>query len=154
MKHITLTLGVAAAALFTLPSITAAQDQPAGAPPAHADGAGRGGPHFTPAERLKHMTETLGLTQEQQDKIKAIFEKNAPAIKELRSKGFQNLTDADKTKMRELVKAEMEDIAAVLTPEQKAKMKAEMEKRREGWKGGQRKPGATPPATTPAPATE
>lgn len=149
MKHLTLTLGVAAAALFTIPSTTTAQDKPAGTPPASTEGAGHRGPHITPAERLKHMTETLGLTQDQQDKIKAIFEKNAPAMKDLRSKGFQNLTDADKTKMRELVKAEMEEIAAVLTPEQKDKMKAEMEKRRQNW---QRKPAATTPA--PAPATE
>ena len=76
------------------------------------------------------MTETLGLTQEQQDKIKAIIEKDAPAMKELRDKGYTNLTEEDKTKMRDLMKKQTEAIDAVLTPEQKEKQKAAMEKRR------------------------
>ena len=129
MKTTTLSLCVAAAALFTLPSTSFAQDKPAGDAPARTAGAGRGA-RMTPEARLKQMTETLGLTQEQQDKIKAIFEKNAPAMKELRDKGFSNLTEEDKTKMRDLMKKQGEEIDAVLTPEQKEKQKAEMEKRR------------------------
>jgi len=136
-KH-TLSLCVAAAALFTIPSTSIAQDKPAGETPARAQGAGRGA-RLTPEARLKQMAETLGLTQEQQDKIKAIFEKNAPAMKELRDKGFQNLTEEDKTKMRDLMKKQLEEVDAVLTPEQKEKQKAEMEKRR-----GQGRPGAQP----------
>ena len=97
---------------------------------------------MSPEDRLKRMTETLGLTQEQQDKIKAIWEKSAPAMKELRDKGFQNLTDEDKTKMRDLMKADMEAVNAVLTQEQKDKMKAEMEKRGPGRRGGPAKPDA------------
>ena len=91
-----------------------------------------------PAERLKMMTEKLGLTQDQQDKIKAIQEKNAPQFKELMAKGRENLSDADKTKFRELVKNQMEEIGAILTPEQKEKMK---ELRASGPGGGDRKPG-------------
>ena len=140
MKHLTLTLGVAVAALFTIPSTSFAQDKPAGEAPA-----GRGAGRFSPEERLKHMTETLGLTQEQQDKIKAIYAKNAPAIKEIMGKGYQNLSDEDKTKMREMMKAQTEAIDAVLTPEQKEKQKAEMAKRRgAGRPGGQPKPDAAP----------
>ena len=94
-----------------------------------------------PAERLKKMTEELGLTQEQQDKIKAIYEKNAPQFKDLMAKGRENLSEDDKTKMRELFKTQTEEIAAVLTPEQKEKYKAAMEKRRRPRKRGCR---ATP----------
>jgi len=85
---------------------------------------------MTPAERLKKMAEELGLTQEQQDKVKAIFEKYGPQLRELFAKGRDNLTDDDKTKVRELLKNQTEDIAAVLTPEQKEKFKEAMEKRR------------------------
>lgn len=103
---------------------------PAAATPAppSAQTPGQGG-RMNPAERLKRMTEELGLTQDQQDKIKAIFEKYGPQLKELFSKGFANLTDEDKTKARELFKNQTEEIVAVLTPEQKEKFKAAMEKR-------------------------
>jgi len=127
MKHFTLTLSVATAALFTIPSLSLADDKPAGKRPA--------GQRMSPEERLKKMTETLGLSQDQQDKIKAIYEKNAPAMKELMAKGRENLTEEDKTKMRELLKTQAEEISGILTPEQKEKFKAEMEKRR-GAAGG------------------
>lgn len=96
------------------------------AAPGRAGGAGR----FSPEERLKRMTEELGLTQDQQDKIKAIMEKNAQPLKDLMAKGRENLTDEDKTKFREILTSQAEEIAGVLTPEQKEKFKAAMEKRR------------------------
>jgi Spy/CpxP family protein refolding chaperone len=102
--------------------------------PARAGGGGAG--RMSPEERLKKMTEELGLTQDQQDKIKAIMEKDAPQFKELMAKGRENLTEEDKTKFRELIKSQMEEIAAVLTPEQKEKFKAAMEKRRAAAGGG------------------
>jgi Spy/CpxP family protein refolding chaperone len=83
------------------------------------------------------LTEKLNLTQEQQDKVKAIQEKNAPEFKELMAKGRENLSEADKTKFRELAKSQMEEIAAILTPEQKEKMK----ELRGAGPGGDRKPG-------------
>ena len=76
-----------------------------------------------PEARLKFMTEKLGLDADQQAKLKAIYDKNAPKIKELMTKGRENLTDADKTALRDLFKAQMEEVAAVLTPEQKEKLK-------------------------------
>ena len=130
--------------LLAAPSLTQAQDQkpaaPAGDKPADGPG-GRG--QFDLAARLKLMTEKLGLTQEQQDKIKAIYEKNAPAMKELMAKGRENLTEADRTKMRELGKAQNDEIDALLTPEPK-------EKRKEMRPGGRRgdregKPGDAKP---------
>ena len=137
MKHITLTLSIAATALLSLPTFSlAADEKPEGKRP------GGPGGRPSPEERLKKMTETLGLSQEQQDKIKAIQEKNAPAMKELMAKGRENLTEEDKTKMKELFKTQMEATAEVLTPEQKEKWKAEMEKRGgPGGKRGERKPG-------------
>ena len=88
------------------------------------------------------MTETLGLSAEQQEKLKAVFAKGADQMKALREKGRDNLTEEDKTKMKELFKSQMEEISAILTPEQKEKQKAEMEKRKgPGGPRGGGKPG-------------
>lgn len=76
-----------------------------------------------PEARLKMMSEKLDLTAEQQSKIKAIFMKSAPEMKELMSKGREKLTEDDKAKLKELMQAQREEIASVLTPEQAAKMK-------------------------------
>ncbi len=76
-----------------------------------------------PEARLKFMTEQLGLDADQQAKIKAIYEKNAAKIKELMAKGFENLTDADKTAMRDYFTSQLEEISAILTPEQQQKLK-------------------------------
>ena len=145
MKQFTLTLGIAAAALFSIQPNILAEDKPAGEKPKRPEG-GRPGGRFSPEERLKHMTETLGLSQEQQDKLKAIFAKGADEMKALREKGRDKLTDEDKAKMKEHFTKQMEEINAVLTPEQKEKQKAEFEKRRgEGRPGGERKPGERKP---------
>ncbi len=130
---------VALAALLAIPSTTLAQAKPADEAPARRHGA-----RPTPEELIKRMTETLGLSQGQQDEIKAIYEKNSAAVKELMDKGFQNLTEEDMTNMREMMKSQFEKINAVLTPEQQEKLKAEMEKRRGKRRpGGARKPEAT-----------
>ena len=145
MKNLKLSLCIAATALLTLPTLSLAADEkkPEGKRPG---GAGGPGGRFSAEERLKHMTESLGLTQEQQDKVKAILEKDAPKMKELMAKGRENLTEEDKAKMGELMKAQREEIAAILTPEQKEKQKAEMEKRGGrrpgGDKAGEKKPEA------------
>jgi Spy/CpxP family protein refolding chaperone len=108
--------------------------KPAGDAGARRNGGGAG--RFSPEERLKRMTEELNLTQDQQDKIKAIMAKGADQMKDLMAKGRENLTDDDKAKVREFMKSQMEEIAAVLTPEQKEKYKAAMEKRRAERGGG------------------
>jgi len=127
MKMFKLTLAIAAAAFVAIPSTTFAQDKPAGEKPHRPEGAARpaGASHrMDPEARLKAMTEKLGLDADQQAKIKAIFEKNAAKVKELMSKGRDNLTDADKTAMRDLFKSQGEEINAVLKPEQQEKFKA------------------------------
>ncbi|MEI7911458.1 MAG: hypothetical protein WCK77_17635 [Verrucomicrobiota bacterium] len=128
MKQFTLTLSIAAAAFLAIPSTSLAQDKPAGDSPARPEGAARpGGPgagrRMDPEARLKIMTEQLGLNADQQTKIKAVFEKSAAKVKELMAKGMDNLTDADKTAMRESFKSQMEEVTAILTPEQQEKLK-------------------------------
>ncbi len=131
MKKLIPFLTLLAAGLLAAPAGIRAEDKPAGR------GAGAA------AERLKAMTETLGLTQEQQDKVKAIYEKNAPQLKELMAKGRENLTAEDRTKLGELLKAQMDQVSAILTPEQQEKFKA---MRAEGaGKRGERKPGEKKP---------
>lgn len=150
MKKLTI-LSLAVAGLCALPALVTAEDavppkppggteapKPAGDKPAgererKLGGAGERGS----GERLKIMTEKLNLTQEQQDKIKAIQEKNGPEIRKLMAKGRENLSEADKTQLRELMKNQFEEIGAILTPEQKEKMK---EMRGSGPRG-ERKPG-------------
>ncbi len=151
-KHLAI-LSLAVAGLCAVPSSLRAEDaappKPPGgdkAPPPAGEkpgpkpegerrGPGAQGARMNPEERLKMMTEKLGLTQDQQDKIKAIQEKSAPQFKELMAKGRENLSDADKEKARELMKSQFEEIGAVLTPEQKEKMKDLR------GPGGDRKPG-------------
>jgi Spy/CpxP family protein refolding chaperone len=118
MKHIALTLSIAATALLTLPSLSFADGEP-GAAGGKRHGRFGGGQHANIEERIKQMTERLGVTQEQQDKFKAIFAKGAEQMKALREKGRENLTEEDRAKMRDFFKAQMEEAAAILTPEQK-----------------------------------
>lgn len=144
MKTTIKSIAMAATALLFTTQITSAQDKPADKPadkPGDKPEGGRpgGGRGFgSPEDRLKAMTERLGLTQEQQDKIKAIYAKDADAMKALRDKGRENLTEEEKTKMRDAFKAQGEAIQAVLTDEQKAKMKEGFQRR--GGPGGDRKP--------------
>jgi Spy/CpxP family protein refolding chaperone len=129
MKHLALTLSITAAALVAIPSTTFAQEQPAGGHPNRPEGAARpdgpdGGRRMGPEARLKFMAEKLGLDADQQAKIKAIYEKNALKVKEIMAKGWANLTDEDKAAMRDLFKSQVEEVAAVLTPEQQEMLKA------------------------------
>jgi Spy/CpxP family protein refolding chaperone len=126
MKKLVFLSIVVTTALVAIPSSIFAADEKAEAPRA-------GRPGRDPEARLKLMTEKLGLNDEQQGKIKAIYEKNAPKLKEIQAKGRQNLSEDDRTKLRELMKTQNEEVAAVLTPEQKEKMK---ELRTEGGRAG------------------
>jgi periplasmic protein CpxP/Spy len=156
-KHI---LTIAALALLSIPTYTIAQDKPAGDKPAgdkpagERPGRGQGGPGgrgaFSPEERIKRMTEQLGLTQEQQDKLKAIYAKQAEGMKALQEKGRDNWTDEDRAKMREAFTKTQEEVNAILTPEQQEKAKALRGPggpggRRPGGPGGDAKPGEGKP---------
>lgn len=139
MKNVTLTLSIAATALFTLPttSISADEKKPERKRP---EGATRpGGGRMNPEERLKKLTEQLSLTQEQQDKVKAIFEGAREEMAKLR----ETPEDQRREKFGAFMKAQNEKVLAVLTPEQQEKHKAAMAERAK--QGGDRKPGDRKP---------
>lgn len=80
-------------------------------------------------ERLEKMAERLSLTPEQREKIKAIMEKAGPEIRAIMEKGRQNVSETDRSKVRELLKSQTTEIASVLTPEQREKFKETREQR-------------------------
>jgi len=114
MKHSPILILTLSAALL-LPTLSRAEDP--------KPGGKKRGPGGSPEERMKMMTEKLGLTGEQQGKVKEILAKNAPQLRELMAKGRENLSEEEKTKARELLKTQAEEIGTVLTPEQKEKWK-------------------------------
>jgi Spy/CpxP family protein refolding chaperone len=153
-KHLA-SLSLAVAGLCAVPSLLRADDAVPPKPPggntapasggaARPKGGGGAGGAFSPEERLKRMTEELNLTQDQQDKIKAIMTKGADQMKDLMAKGRENFTEEDKNKFREFLMSQFQEISTVLTPEQKEKYKAAMEKRR-AERGGGAAPGAGAP---------
>ena len=120
MNRFLFTIPVAITALIATSASIFAEDEKPKAP--------EGQRAHAPGERLKALTEKLGLTEEQQGKIKEIFAKNMPKAKALREDTALSQEDK-RAKMMELRKAEAEEIRAVLTPEQQEKMK---ELRKEG----------------------
>ena len=126
-------------ALLFAPVALRAADPETASPGATAPGghrAGAGG-RMNPADRLKNMKEKLGLSDEQTEKIKAIFHKNREKMT-----GLKDLKSEERrAKMREAFKSEMEEVAAILTPEQKAKWKEEMGKHRSEGGGKPGRPG-------------
>ena len=127
MNRLLFTLPVAASALFAASISVFAEDEKPKAPETPA---AKGGP----GERLKVMSEKLGLTEDQKEKVKAIFEKNMPKLKELRADTALSQEDK-RAKMMEIRKAEAQEIRALLTPEQQEKMK-EMRAAAKGPKAG------------------
>ena len=109
MKRKLFTLSFAAVALLTSASSVFAEDE-------------KPKPACGPGERLKEMGEKLSLTDEQKEKLQTIFAKNLPRMKELRADTALSQEDK-RAKMMEIRKGEMEEIRALLTPEQQEKMK-------------------------------
>lgn len=120
--------------LLTISGIHAEEAKPASDPPKKE---GRGS--WSSEDRLKRLNERLSLTQEQQDKVKAIFARDADAFKAILSKGRDAMTDEDRTKLRDLLKAQTTEIETLLTEEQKPKYKEMIERRRGGGKKGEEK---------------
>lgn len=128
MKKLILSLTVAACAALT---VQAQDDKPKPEGGAKAEGR-QGGGRFDPEERLKRLTEALTLNQEQQTKIKKIWEDGRPQFE-----GLRDLPQEERReKMREAMKVQNEKIAEVLTPEQKEKYKELMARRAEDRRGG------------------
>ena len=71
------------------------------------------------------LTASLGLTQEQQDKVKKIMDDSRPEFEKIR--GLPQ--EERRPKFRELTQKQTDQIAAVLTPEQREKYKTAMANR-------------------------
>src|SRR5256885_14310715 len=70
--------------------------------------------------RLKQISEQLKLTDEQKEKLKPIFQEQAPKLRELRQN--ESLSREDKmAKLKELREDLNKKIEPILTPEQKEK---------------------------------
>jgi Spy/CpxP family protein refolding chaperone len=91
--------------------VHAADDAPAAEKPAKGPRPDRGEMHG-PRDRAKEIAAQLGLTDEQRTKVADIIKANVSDLKAARG---------DRDKMAELMKAQREQIRAVLTPEQQAK---------------------------------
>ena len=75
---------------------------------------------------LEKMSRDLGLSAEQQDQIKKIFESNDTRLKELRTEMHNRLSG-----IRAEIQSQMD---AVLTPEQKSKLESIIDRHREQGK--------------------
>ena len=114
-----LKLPLVAVALSLAAPFTFAQDQDAPPPPPAGERGGqfKGGPG---GDRLKMLSDKLGLTEEQKTKVKAILEDEMQKGKALREDKSLD-RDAAHAKMQEIRKTHREQIRAVLTPEQQKK---------------------------------
>jgi len=132
MKNLILTLTLTASIAAPL-SLSAQEAKPERPKREGAPGEGRpggpggpgGGQRVSPEERMKRMTEALGLSQEQQDKVKKIMEEGREE--------FGKLRDVPEAERREkfgaAMKAQNDKILGVLTPEQQEKYKKIVEER-------------------------
>jgi len=100
------------------------------APPPQPGGPGGGRPRGQRIEeRLERLSKALNLTEDQKEKLKPILQDQAQQMRALREDS--SLTpEQRREKARELFKAHREEIAKILTPEQREKWK-EMRERRE-----------------------
>ncbi len=124
MKRSVSIVALSIALTSLLPSPVFAQDAPA---------AGGERTRRTPEERVKWMRDQLGINDEQAGKVRAVYERSQEKTKALRED--KALSEDDRrAKLREIFTASTEEISGILTPEQQAKWRDEMAKRRE--KGG------------------
>src|SRR5262245_36430164 len=95
--------------------------------------------HESVAERLESMSKELNLTQEQREKIRPVLEEHSKQMRELRND--TSLTpEQRRDKARAMMMETHEKIAAVLTPEQKGKLKQHMEQMRQQREAHQKEP--------------
>lgn len=107
-------------------------------------GPGGGNPAERAKQRLEEMQTNLGLTAEQTEKVKAVYESQRPAMEALRND--QSLSrEQRREKLDEMRKATDAQIAPILTPEQKTKWEELRKQRREQMGNRQRGGGSNPP---------
>lgn len=98
-------------------------------------------------DRLQHMTQTLNLTSDQQQKIRPILDNESQQMQTLR--GDTSMAREDKfAKMRSIREDTMTQISPILTPEQQKKW-ASMQAHRKGPGETSTSPGAVGPVGTP-----
>ena len=126
---------VAVAFAMAIP-FTQAQDAGTPPPPPPAGEHGKHEGHKGPGgDTLKFLTEKLSLTPEQQAKIKPITDDQKKALDAVKADTALE-KDAKRTKSAEIMKAHMEQIKPLLTPEQLKKFE---EMKEERGPGGPRK---------------
>jgi len=114
---------------------------PATPPPAQGQGGAQGGgqgrgPGMSPDAMVESMTKELGLSEEQQTKIKEILTKQQADMKAVRDQQLPR--EEAMPKMREIRDNATKAINAVLTPDQQKKYAEMQEKMRQGSNGGPR----------------
>jgi periplasmic protein CpxP/Spy len=118
---------------FARPQAAAQQSAPAQAAPKMA-------PHqLSVDERMDRMSKELNLTPEQKEKIRPLLEEQDKQMSELRSN--TSLTPEQKRdKARAMMMEAHEKFVAVLTPEQKEKLKQHMDQMRQQHEAHQNQP--------------
>ena len=112
------------------------------APPQGREG-GRGGGPMSVEDQVKHLTERLSLTDDQQGKVKAILEDGREQMEKLR--GDNSMPREDKmSKMRSIHDATTAKIRDVLNDDQKKKFDELEQERRERMKQRQQGGGEPP----------
>jgi Spy/CpxP family protein refolding chaperone len=103
----------------------------------------RQAPDRTPFPLLEPVAKALGLTAEQQDKLREVFKRSDERMKELDSQLHVRLRE-----IRAQLKSE---VGAVLTPEQNAKLEDMIQKERAKWQSrrGGREPQRSDRPKTP-----
>ena len=147
-------------AVAALPAVRAADEtQPAPGgqnTPGQTTRPERRGPRMDPAERLKHLSEVLNLTDDQKAKVAAILKDDQEKGQAIRNDSSLSREDR-RAKMMDLMKDSQTRIRALLTPEQQQKFDAmprpERGPRDRGASGGpppgENGPPPPPPAGNP-----
>ncbi len=126
-----ISLAASGLALAALPALRAADEPAPQSPPAagapdtaaRPERAGRRGRWMDPAERLRHLTDVLGLTDDQQAKMKAIFKDEVEKRRDIMDDAALSPEDR-RAKMMALGQDLRTRLRAVLTPEQQQKFDA------------------------------
>lgn len=122
IRKLFLTLLTCTASIALCPALQAQNAAPA--PATTGTEAGPGGHHHGGADMMTRLTQQLNLTEDQQAKLKPIFQSLRETMKGIHDDA--SLTPKDKhAKMKEARESSDTQIKAILTPEQQAKF-AEM----------------------------
>ena len=146
MRSRLFTLALSGAVALGTACAANAQDQPPPPPDQSQQGPppGRGGRHMDPDQQLKHMTQALDLSADQQSQIKPVLVDRDQQMQALFSD--QSLQQQDRrAKARSIMQSSNSKIEAVLNDEQKQKFEAMQQRMRRGGMGGPGGQGAPPP---------